>query len=188
MMPAIGHRVARFMKHILFPLLLLLAIVRLDAQETTARPESSLLYWLTVGVGGADYVGAMANLTLGPGGTELFSLRGLYMEEFRICVFGCSTPPEYHADVGAMYGGMSKGKWGYASISTGLALTFLRSLEESSTGTNPVRHTTIGLPLDIQLFLTPLAFVGIGITATSNINPRETFAGIFLCLQFGSLR
>jgi hypothetical protein len=165
-----------------------LGAVAQEAQREANRSDPPPYYWITAGIGGADYFGGLAEFTFAPQPSESFALRALYLEEFRICLWGCSTPVQYHADIGLLYGRMTKGKWGYASAAGGLALTLLRMNEESSSGGFQIYHTTVGLPLELQAFLTPLPFAGIGVVASADINPKQSFAGIFLSLQIGSLR
>jgi hypothetical protein len=48
--------------------------------------------------------------------------------------------------------------------------------------------STIGFPIEAQLFTTPLSFFGIGLYGIVNLNPRMSYFSILLCLQFGKLR
>ena len=167
------------------PLLLLLLLTpggRTRAQEGAAPPAPANLYWGDIGIGGGRYGGGIAGAFVKTGEADLFALRAAYMEEIRLCIFGpCSTPAKHHAELAGLYGRIAKGRWGSLSAAGGAALTFVR-------GEGSADRPTIGFPFELQAFVTPLSFFGLGLTATANVNPQEIFGGAFLTLQIGSLR
>ncbi|MBN2354999.1 hypothetical protein JXO59_02740 [candidate division KSB1 bacterium] len=48
--------------------------------------------------------------------------------------------------------------------------------------------TTIGLPLEAQIFWRPFSFAGIGLYGFANINSEESFYGCNLAVQVGKVR
>jgi hypothetical protein len=48
--------------------------------------------------------------------------------------------------------------------------------------------TTVGIPLEAQVFFTPFSFLGIGMCGFANLNPEKPYAGALLCLKIGKLR
>jgi hypothetical protein len=81
----------------------------------------------------------------------------------------------------AGYSTKTPGSDGYVSISGGVS--YVRGtrgyLDEIS---------TVGLPIEVHLFVTPLSFAGIGLQFFGNINPERSFYGMLLCLQLGKVR
>jgi hypothetical protein len=158
------------------------------AQKAPDADTSSARYWGDAGLGGGSYAGGMAGIAFQAGPHQLFQLRAVYMEEFRLCIFGpCTSPVQYRAGLAGMFGQILKGRWGSISCAGGVAVTFVRT-DDLAQGNDPVPHTTIGLPIELQAFVTPLPFAGIGITGLANINPKRAFAGAFLTLQVGKIR
>lgn len=47
---------------------------------------------------------------------------------------------------------------------------------------------TIGIPVEMQTFVTPFKFVGVGVYWFGNFNLKRNFYGAALCLQIGKLR
>ncbi len=50
------------------------------------------------------------------------------------------------------------------------------------------RFFTLGIPLQVQLFFTPLQLLGIGLVGCGNVNLKMSVWGVALCVQFGTLR
>jgi hypothetical protein len=156
------------------------------AQETRSGRAPELLYWLDVGAGGGEYFGMMADVAVKANSSDLFLIRGSYMEELQICIFGpCESAANYQGDVAGMYGRIYKGRWGSIAGAAGAAVTFIRT--DRTGGGEQTASTTIGLPLQVQAVFTPFSFIGLGVSGTANINPVETFAGAFITLQIGRL-
>jgi len=105
-------------------------------------------------------------------------------------------PTESVVDIGLLYGWCFKKKLVSASASLGIAAVggtrrgaYIRSggflhgdIYEKD------NFFTVGIPVQIQLFFTPLRLLGIGLTGYGNINPAMSACGVLLCLQFGDLR
>ena len=46
---------------------------------------------------------------------------------------------------------------------------------------------TIGFPINVKVFFTPLKFIGIGLSLYGNINPKRSYSGLSINLQIGKL-
>jgi hypothetical protein len=121
-------------------------------------------------------------------------MRFAYFEEFNI--FG-PTPNETLWDMAFMYGRFINGSHGIATFSGGLSLVGGvergRFLYNTAGWFGPnvyesVHFATVGIPVEGQLLWTPGAHFGIGINGFCNLNPRKSFAGVLLCLKFGTFR
>jgi len=51
-----------------------------------------------------------------------------------------------------------------------------------------IEFLTSGIPVEVQLFWTPLSRFGIGIVGFGNLNPEESLAGLLVTIQIGDLR
>ena len=102
-------------------------------------------------------------------------------------------------DVGLLYGLIAKDNNGYVSGSLGVAYTQAATCNDtSSSSSDPwdfswdlcsdTVTSTVGLPLEVQAFLTPFANVGFGLIGFGNINSQSSFGGLMLSLQFGQLK
>ncbi|HXF48696.1 MAG TPA: hypothetical protein VNL73_04645 [Verrucomicrobiae bacterium] len=145
------------------------------------------LWWLNIGAGfssgvepGLPGIGLGLSYKHNPG---LFSLRTAYFEEFQICLFGGCGNPDRAWDAGALYGVITKSRTTFASASAGIGLAGGRRGGEKS-------FTTVGIPLETQLFVTPFrhANVGFGLYGLGDINPKKSFWGALFCLQVGRLK
>ena len=164
-------------------------------------------YWANAGLGlglfrqsDGDIVGLGGGIGLSYRiRNRIISLRYVHIEE--ITIFGPS-PSESVSDLGALYGIITKGKYGFASLSGGIS--FVRGVRRgkllssgggwgwswfgSSETYEELTFHTFGIPIEAQLFWTPLSFLGIGIYAAGNLNSQRSFAAVLLCLQLGKLR
>lgn len=145
----------------------------LSAQPNPEETRPSYI-WLNIGIGyglGSHVFAGGLNLSFQPSrpGYLLFSLRAAGTSDI--------LDPSPISDAAFLVGYSSKrpGARGYYSIGSGLGLVFGES-------------KTLGVPVDAQLFYTPLSFAGIGLQGFANFNTEETFWGVLLCLQFGKLR
>ena len=146
------------------------------AQESSAQPQLGF-YWINGGVGGGagsatSGPAAGLDLSIQPPrpGFLLFSLRGIVTAE----ILGDDI-----SDVAFLIGYSSKRpqSHGYFSIAIGVSRVAGSAID-----------ATFGIPIELQLFYTPLSFVGIGLLGFADFNKEETFGGALLCLQFGKLR
>lgn len=158
------------------------------AQDSTVVRPPAGAWWIDLDMG--DIEAGRSLLALGvrgswmPSDNELLSLRAIYGEEFRICVFGGCPPPDHITDIGVLYGRVLKGRWGYGAISAGLGWTGGKT--EASNGTEE-KFSTVGLPILGEIYFTPFSFLGIGASGFGNLNVEHPFAGIALSLQIGDL-
>lgn len=136
------------------------------------NPEAKLPYiWLNIGLGrGSDGGAGGLNLSIQPQSMRLLcTLRYCFTAEIDTDI----------RDVGVLVGYSSKrpGSRGYYSIGAGLGIVSGTTVDK-----------TFGVPVEVQLFYTPLSFAGIGLQGFADFNKEETFYGVLLCLQFGKLR
>ncbi len=47
---------------------------------------------------------------------------------------------------------------------------------------------TVGIPLKVEAFITPLPVLGMGLTGFANVNGKASYGGLPLCLRVGKLR
>jgi hypothetical protein len=93
------------------------------------------------------------------------------------------------ADISVLIGAIAKGKYAYASLSSGIGYTEVDYYEESYWEESYLTHiATMGLTFEFQAFLTPASWFGIGFISFANVNPERSFYGITGCMQFGRLR
>lgn len=146
---------------------------RLDVVDTPViMPE--LFSWVNAGVGvGINGMSGLFNFS---------HLRNTRLLSFRYAMYSgiLGSPPEL-SEIGFMYGIGSKKKFFFGSVSLGLGYIW-------GTGYNSEDISTIGIPVEMQFFLTPLSFCGVGLTLLSNINHKAPTFGVAFCLQIGKLR
>ena len=141
------------------------------AQKSSEQPPPGFC-WVNCGLGLAT--GGIAfgfNLSFQPPqpGFLLISLRGIAAAE----ILG-----EDMGELAILVGYSSKKPQsrGYYSITTGVSRISGSAID-----------ATFGVPVEIQLFYTPLRFAGIGLQGFVNFNSQENLYGGLLCLQFGKL-
>ncbi len=143
--------------------------------------------WANIGLGFADGnqfsgLGGDISLNYAPSDSRLWTLRSTVATD----IFSHNP-----GDVALMYGLMKKNTAGYVSVSTGLALA---DDEQPRITTNSgiviqqgSEKYTLGLPLELQAFITPVRYVGIGLIGFGDVNAKRSFGGVALALQFGKL-
>ncbi len=92
-------------------------------------------------------------------------------------------------DVGVTYGVIEKNKWLYTSAATGVS--FLAGEKRVGVGDANSRledFSTVGIPYELQLFITPIPALGVGLSFSGSLNNEASYAGILLCMQYGLLR
>lgn len=165
-------------------------------KQDTSSVTKEHHYWVNAGLGWGSF-GVSGGIGLSYQiRNSIISLRYVYNEEFDF--FGGDYPRESVSDLGVLYGINTKGPYGLASLSGGIS--FVRVVRRgrflyttggwwfgSSTYEKLTFHT-LGIPIEAQLFWTPLSFFGIGIYAAGNLNSQRSFAAVLLCLQLGKLR
>jgi hypothetical protein len=83
-------------------------------------------------------------------------------------------------DISMLFGILAKEKYAYVSLSAGIGYTYVQyySWEEGPGG------NTVGLTFESQMFLTPFSTFGLGVISFANVNPKRSFIGVALCMQF----
>jgi len=166
----------------------------LFAQNSSS--SDSYKFWISVGLGpvGGDNIlfGGVLGLSFSKG-VNLISIRAINFAEIsrrEPCRDGSSEKLKKATDISFLYGVNKNCKWSFASVAIGLST--IRGTQKKQYS-NPNRSTyknfsTIGIPIETQLFLKLLPGMGIGIYGFLNINNKSSFGGIFLSLQYGKLR
>jgi hypothetical protein len=157
------------------------------------------LYWINAGLGGSSF-GISPGVCLSYRNRgNLISIRFIYNEEINLQIFGPGpSPSESVWDLGALYGRNAKTLHGLASVSGGVSLVggVRRGRYLSNSGGwwsstdsyEKLTFLTVGVPIEVQLFWTPLSSLGIGIYGFANLNRQKSFAGALLCVQIGKLQ
>jgi hypothetical protein len=163
-----------------------LGATSLGAQAPGADSARARPLWVTAGIGpGGDEeigdllgVGASVAFEHRPG--RIVVARTTYLEEF--CLFGCARPGRW-LEVGALYGVAAHSRWVGLSLAGGVALLSGRPVENfvSSRG----RVTTVGVPLEAQLHLRPLRWLGVGVTGAANLSSAGVLPWVFAGVQLG---
>ena len=157
----------------------------LNAQEPAFSKNN--LWWINVGAGfssGDKEDFGWPGLGLSYSNKSkigLLTFRANYFEEFNLCIFGPCSAPARIWEAGGLYGIIKKGKLTSASAGAGISLVSGRREGEKT-------FTTVGLPLETQLFFTPFDFAGVGLYGLADLNPEKSFWAALFCLQFGNLK
>lgn len=171
----------------------LLVLVRPSGKAQSEIDSSSgRLGWVTVGGGyggGKNFSGGGGSATASYlDGKNLYSVRFLVLGS--IAVDPTPNPLEGElkskgaSDLSALFGLAHKGSLLFLSASTGLGIVWIT--EKGPFGQR--RTTTIGVPLEVQVYFTPLRVLGIGVSFSGNINGRRSYGGVFAGLQIGKLK
>ncbi len=148
-------------------------------------------YWINAGIGAASSgIAADAGISV-PIGPALLTLHVAYTEEFKLLG---PAPAENAWDIGLMGGIFRENRFWFVSGSAGVSIVSVRRRGElqSSSGWFSASYsstvsTTVGIPAEVQLFWTPIEFLGIGLTGFGNLNPEKSYAGVMLMLRVGRL-
>jgi hypothetical protein len=157
------------------------------------------LWWINAGLGYGIWESSTDGISLGAGfsmskESHLFSIRYVFIEELNL--FG-PLPAETIWDIGLLYGKFKQSSLGIASISGGLGLLGGVKRGKYLRGSNwlfgpahyeSLKFTTIGFPLEGQIFWTPFDHFGIGINGFCNLNAKNSFAGGLFCIRFGTFK
>jgi hypothetical protein len=150
------------------------------------QPSASA-FWLHVGAGwvtreslsGASPAG-IVGASWQPG-ASIYSVRWAMTEE--LAFFG----GEAYAlnEFAVLYGRGTRPGFLHASASAGIAWV---TGERQADGGRPEDVSTVGLPVELQLSLRLLPFLGVGLSGVANWNPEESFGGAVVSVQVGRLR
>jgi hypothetical protein len=89
-------------------------------------------------------------------------------------------------DLGIIYGRSMNRNNFFLSFGTGAAVAAGKrsgGLFDDSESVGPI----FGLPIELQLFIRPLRFAGVGIYAFTNLNREQTFGGAAFSVQIGKM-
>lgn len=125
----------------------------------------------------------------------MFTIRSLHVEEFALSFSEprFPSPAEKETDFAVLYGRSLHAGSGYNAFSIGLGLVNSvhrgALLNQAPYGLDyeTVKITSLGVSLDIQMFLTPCRYFGLGISLAGNLNPTRSFGAFILCLQLGDI-
>jgi hypothetical protein len=175
--------------------LLLLTGVALAQDDSVTFHQTST--WATAGIGrgfmpGSGSLAGKIALSYQQG-AHLYTVRVFSVSEFAIGVeHNLPSPDQWLVDYAVMYGRAWHRPTAYWSVSAGLGfvrgarrgalLNPLNLLDHESIGI-----TTLGIAFDAHMFAVPVPHIGIGIAASSNLNPQKSFAGIMVCLHIGDI-
>jgi len=181
-----------------FGVILIFSSAAIASTEKMPNGESNHQWWLNLGVGfgGNGKFGGVADLidaNYRLSEYKLISARALQTNKF----LGANN----FTDVGVLYGLIAKGKYGYASASAGLSWVQYKEgytywvTQKKGPGysvdslriQNVRTINTIGIPAEVQLFVTPTPYVGIGLIGFANANTASSISGVMLALQIGNL-
>lgn len=140
----------------------------------TLQISQNVYSWFTVGVGaGMGGLSGVINFSH-QRNARLLSLR------YTACVGILGSPPELY-EVGLLYGISLKRKYFLTSVAAGIGYIWGEGYDWNEV-------STIGIPIETQLFITPLPFCGVGFYIFTNLNREAIPFGIALSLQLGKLR
>jgi len=169
-----------------------LSIMLVTNSPTSAQSEagndSPNLVWVTLAGGGG---GGHRFWGIGGGATAsyycesgLFSVRLLGIGQITVEPSQPQTETSDVIELGGMYGLSYKRPLIFLSASSGLGAVWV--MQRSPSGRK--RVTTVGIPLDFEAFFTPFRVLGIGVAVSGNINGKQSYAGVFFCLQLGKVK
>lgn len=156
--------------------------------------------WVNLGLGVAaasnsSGIGGDIGLNYAPSSSRLWTLRTSTALNFTgilgdVIIGNGDGNDDTPSDVALMYGLMRKNTDGYVSASTGLALVDDQTPGISINGVTTQQESdsyTVGFPIELQAFLTPIKYVGVGLIGFGDLNAKRSFGGVALALQFGKL-
>jgi hypothetical protein len=152
-------------------------------QPVQGRTQS---FWINAGVGVGTVDLAAAASASYQFGSSLLSVRTAATGEFELL-----GPADELWDVGLLYGRATPPGTFHAALGAGVAV--VRGTLRGGGGFGPPEReeripTTVGLPVELQLFWRPTTILGLGIYGFANANREQSFAGAALSVQLGSLR
>ena len=146
--------------------------------------------WLNLGfcfAGSSNFFGGGAGANLSYlSNAGLFSIRFIYLEQAHTMEPASLNNFQIKqiSELSGLYGLSTKSKWFLASLSSGFGII----IGKQKTNNEEHSFSTVGLPLESQLFIRPLPAIGFGITIFANVNSKKSYTGILFCLQLGKLK
>ena len=170
-------------EHILPLLLLFCGISLLQNGYAQSDPHNVAHYWIGTGAGigflnhsNEAFLSGAIYASYQPG-SHLIGLRSASAGEF----FNDSF-----YDFGVIYGRSMNRNDFFLSIGTGASLAAGKrsaGLFDDSESVGPI----FGIPFELQLFIRPFRFAGVGVYAFANLNREQTFGGAILSVQIGKM-
>lgn len=176
-------------------------VVSDDQKNNSKDSEEKTYIWGFLGVGGGAASGANGPDFSGMGGVVGLSYQSGYgLFSCRISTVSASggTESSYTAteensigDLAAMVGFSFKSRYAMFSMATGLSIVVGTKVVETTsygyTNKDSVDYTGVGVPFEMQLFLTPSTSFGFGLYFFGNANAEKSFYGFLFGIQFGRL-
>lgn len=152
-----------------------------SAQPSTRTVDDTIQRygWVNGGIG-TGRTGIARSVAGGvPVGDRLF-VGGRYVgtKEFDISLAPTSSPSASNWDAGPLVGLVGQGRWGHLSLASGVAVVGGQRPDESES-----KSLTLGIPLNLQAFFTPIRYVGIGAQGYANVNADDNLLGVSLQVQ-----
>jgi len=91
-------------------------------------------------------------------------------------------------EIALLYGSAYQTDYWMASASIGLSVLRAELLPPIEGIVDKALTSAIGIPLQAQLFVTPLSAIGVGLTITSNMNELRSYTSSTISVRFGILR
>lgn len=172
----------------LLSILLISNLLSLSAFADTTATRDRGQWWINLGSGiggGSDFAGIDSGLVSGNYRItqyQLITARYMSTQEF----IGNSRLQ----DAGLLYGPIAKYKYGYVSAAAGLGWVRYDHYEGGLIfpSVHVSTHNTVGIPAEIQAFVTPTPYVGLGLVVFGNVNSQKSIIGAALAIQLGDLR
>lgn len=196
-------------KFILSIMMLLMPFSLFAAEESVpGLTDYSGTWWLNAGFGAGYVFSDDDNLgddddNSGPAATfsfnyavtdnQVLTLRTSAVDVDFLDIFGASDAQVDNVyDFGVLYGLMHKSDLFLASIAGGLAYTAVEYNHNADFYDDDQSHnyteSTIGVPLEAQLFWTPSSFLGLGLIGLANINSEASYVAGLVAIQVGDLK
>ena len=170
---------------IVFIWLTAMVLLPYDAYGQVNADSSSKPYsWFSAGIGG----GSSGYSQISNSG--IFSVRLIYNTKLDFW----ATPSESVLDFSLLYGYLAVIPEGFVTLSGGLSLVNGVKQGESIPSDGwlgkkyeKLSFTSVGFPLEGNIFWKFSPSIGLGITLFADINAEKSFYGIFFCLKYGHL-
>lgn len=162
-------------------------IILVDDNESTektsdesTKSKKEIYVWMNLGMGGSF----APSPVIGTGVTGSFQFKKVLFSVRRTHHMALMDSPPDVNEIGVLFGLGTKRIAGHKSalVSVACGISHISGEDE--------RHqdfSSIGLPIEAQLFWTPLPVVGLGVYGYSNINSNVPLFGFLICLQVGKL-
>jgi hypothetical protein len=145
-------------------------------------------FWANVGYG---YIGGKDTFGMGYSvSCSYYSTHGLFFLNYAEFKESGSKPTDtsYNLyrlkEISLAYGIIFKNNYAYLSGASGLTYFWREDHKDSLTK----EEQSIGIPLNVQVFFTPVPVFGIGIIFDYTLNPVKNYMSTVICLQIGLLR